>query len=58
MWYATNRKIEYKTFLSLMVNGIKHLIEVQSQEECCSENVNQVSGPKRFNSFRIIWRRV
>ena len=41
-----------------MVNGIKHLIEVQSQAECCSENVNQVSGPKRFNSFRIIWRRV
>ena len=33
-------------------------IEVQSQTKYCRRNVNQVSGPTRFKSFRIIWRRV
>ena len=45
-------------YISLMINRMSQHIEVQSQTKCCSRNVNQVSRPTRFNSFRIIWRRV
>ena len=41
-----------------MINRMSQRIEVQSQTKYCRRNVNQVSGPTRFKSFRIIWRRV